>query len=129
MYAPLRAPRMDTTDLSPKTFAVHACAMFFGILLLSFSLAQPLSAQTQPAAASARKLPAPEKIVDEYLKTVGGKKRQVAIRDAVYEWAVADSARGETRARVLTKAPASARLADEIMLRLGVAASLGAPVQ
>jgi len=57
---------------------------------------------------AARKLPAPEKIVGEYLKATGGKRRQAAVRDAVYEWAVS-SVRGESSARVLTKAPASAR--------------------
>ncbi len=109
MYAPLRAPRADTPFPPTQTLAARASAMFFGILLLSFSLAQPLGAQARQAAASARKLPSPEKIVGEYLKTVGGKKRQVAIRDAVYEWAIADSAQGETHARVLTKAPVSVR--------------------
>ncbi|MBD0276222.1 MAG: hypothetical protein ICV73_30390, partial [Acetobacteraceae bacterium] len=55
-----------------------------------------------------KRLPAPEKIVAEYLKATGGRKRHAAVRDAVYEWAVS-SARGESRARVLTKAPASVR--------------------
>ena len=55
-----------------------------------------------------KKLPAPEKIMGEYLKATGGRKRQAAVRDAVYEWKVT-SAGGDSRVRVLTKAPGSVR--------------------
>jgi hypothetical protein len=55
-----------------------------------------------------RKLPSPEKVVGEYLKAVGGKKRLASVRDAVYEWTVT-TAEGESRARTLLKAPASVR--------------------
>ncbi len=34
------------------------------------------------------KLPAADKIVEAYLKAIGGKKRVAAIRDATFEWAV-----------------------------------------
>jgi hypothetical protein len=57
---------------------------------------------------AARKLPGPEKIVGEYLKASGGKKRWAAVRDVVYEWTV-NSAGVEARERVLLKAPGSAR--------------------
>lgn len=76
-------------------------ALVFVALLLACSPA--LARQSPP-----KKLPSPEKIVAEYLKATGGKKRQAAVRDAVYEWAV-NSARGESRVRVFTKAPASVR--------------------
>ncbi|MCA1626565.1 MAG: hypothetical protein LC742_01175 [Acidobacteria bacterium] len=59
----------------------------------------------------ARKLPAPDKIVSDYLKAVGGKKAQAAIRDAVREWAVSDGETGtaEARARTYTRAPGATR--------------------
>ncbi|HEX7315994.1 MAG TPA: hypothetical protein VF297_18925 [Pyrinomonadaceae bacterium] len=40
------------------------------------------------ARAQGAKLPAPDKIVGEYLKAVGGKGRVASLRDATYEWAV-----------------------------------------
>lgn len=58
----------------------------------------------------AQKLPSPDKIVADYLKASGGKKRQGAVRDATYEWSVqqgADGARGT--ARTFTKFPAATR--------------------
>ena len=76
----------------------------FALALVSLLLA----CAPGPAAQAARKLPSPEKIVAEYLKATGGKKRHAAVRDAVYEWAIS-SERGESRARALLKAPASVR--------------------
>jgi hypothetical protein len=37
-----------------------------------------------------KKLPSPDKIAGEYVKAIGGKKRVIAIRDAVYEWQVVE---------------------------------------
>jgi hypothetical protein len=72
------------------------------LVLLLFACSAAV-AQSPP-----KKLPAPEKIVGEYHKAVGGKKRVAAVRDAVYEWTIT-SERGESRARTLLKAPASLR--------------------
>jgi hypothetical protein len=58
----------------------------------------------------AQKLPSPDKIVGDYVKAAGGKKRQTAVRDATYEWSVqggADGARGT--ARTFKKFPAATR--------------------
>ncbi len=57
-------------------------------------------------------LPSPDKIVGNYLKAIGGKKRVASIKDATYEWKVEDT--GSTTmptgtATTLIKAPASAR--------------------
>jgi hypothetical protein len=49
----------------------------------------------EPARAQAQKLPSPDKVVGEYVKAVGGKKRLAALRDATYEWV---ARRGETEA-------------------------------
>lgn len=70
---------------------------------------------------SRQKLPSPEKIIGEYHKAAGGKKRIAAIRDAVYDWSAeqgAESAAGGaeqpppavTTARTQIKAPNSWRV-------------------
>lgn len=80
-------------------------------LLLTFvfacALASPAPAQGRATKIAASKLPAPDKIVSDYLKAVGGKRRQQLIQDATYEWAVEGQA--GARARTSVKAPASAR--------------------
>ncbi|HEX7174483.1 MAG TPA: hypothetical protein VF240_04275 [Pyrinomonadaceae bacterium] len=61
------------------------------------------------APAFAQKLPSPERIVGDYAKAVGGRKRLAAVRDATYEFSVRDDTGAESRARMLTKAPSSVR--------------------
>jgi hypothetical protein len=58
----------------------------------------------EPSRAQAQKLPAPDKIVGEYVKAVGGKKRLAALRDATYEWDVrrGDGGAGTARTRLRT---------------------------
>ncbi|HZG52859.1 MAG TPA: hypothetical protein VEZ40_12055, partial [Pyrinomonadaceae bacterium] len=57
-----------------------------------------------------RKLPSPDKIVADYLKAAGGKKRQGAVRDATYVWSVQQGASGaKGTARTFTKFPAATR--------------------
>lgn len=84
----------------------------FALLWLVLTCCAPLYAQNKaatPPPTRPRKLPSPEKIVGDYLKTIGGKKRVAAIRDATYEWSVklGEQSFGEGRTRV--KAPGSAR--------------------
>ncbi|HEV7889334.1 MAG TPA: hypothetical protein VGP08_01785 [Pyrinomonadaceae bacterium] len=52
------------------------------LLLLIFCAA------ASTASAQSSKLPSPDRVVGDYLKAVGGKKRVAAVRDATYEWAV-----------------------------------------
>jgi predicted nuclease with RNAse H fold len=68
----------------------------------------PLLAQKK-SAVLARKLPSAEKVVDNYLKASGGKKRMAAIRDASYDWIIQLKDQTMGTARTLTKAPASIR--------------------
>jgi len=63
----------------------------------------------QQAGTTTRKLPSAEKIVDSYLKAVGGKKRLAAIRDATYEWTIQLKDQPVGIAKTLTRAPASVR--------------------
>lgn len=58
-------------------------------------------------AQSRQKLPAADKIIGEYLKAVGGKKRLAAVREATSEWTIEGQPTG--RARMQEKAPAAVR--------------------
>lgn len=74
------------------------------------ALASTSPAPAQKASNSTRqKLPSPDKIVGDYVKAVGGKRRLAALRDATYQWtAQAKDNEGGT-ATTRLKSPASAR--------------------
>jgi hypothetical protein len=82
------------------------CAVVFVILV--GSSAQSLRAQQSSAAP--RKLPSAEKVVDSYLKTIGGRKRIATIRDATYEWTIQLKDRTMGLAKTQTKTPSSIRM-------------------
>lgn len=65
---------------------------------------------TRQAVSTPRKLPSAEKVVDGYLKAVGGKKRLAAIRDATYEWTIQLKDQSIGTAKTLTKIPSSVRM-------------------
>jgi hypothetical protein len=72
-----------------------------------------ITAQTslaQSSSALPKKLPSAEKIVDNYLKAIGGKKAAAALKDATYEWIVQLNDRPIGTARTQRKAPTSERL-------------------
>lgn len=58
----------------------------------------------------AQKLPSAEKVVDNYLKAVGGKKRIASIRDATYDWTIQLKDQPMGIAKTQIKAPASVRM-------------------
>ena len=69
-------------------------------------MAQNNSAKTP---ALPKKLPSVEKIVDNYLKAIGGKKSARALRDASYEWIIQLNDQPIGTAKTQRKAPASER--------------------
>ena len=69
------------------------------------SFVRAASVRTQ----SSRKLPSPEKIVGDYVKAIGGKKKLASLRDATYVWAVGRSGGEAGTARTQSKSPASLR--------------------
>jgi hypothetical protein len=80
------------------------------VLLIAFvSGAQAYAQKKSATAARPHKLPSPEKIVGDYQKAVGGKKRLAGIRDATYEWKVQlkDEVMGSAETNL--RAPASTR--------------------
>ncbi len=74
------------------------------LLLLLLVTGLPLAAHAQSL-----KLPAPDKVVAEYLKAVGGKQRVAALRDATYEWAVTREGREAGSARTHLKTTGALR--------------------
>jgi len=76
------------------------------VLLL---LALLLTGMAGNAVAQPKKLPSVEKIVDNYLKAIGGKKAARALRDADYEWTIQLNDQQIGTARAQRKAPGSER--------------------
>jgi hypothetical protein len=85
-------------------FAVLRCA---GLLLLLAITAQPALAQN--TSALPKKLPSADKIVEKYLKAIGGKRAAGSHKDATYEWIVQFNDQPFGTARTQRKAPASER--------------------
>jgi outer membrane lipoprotein-sorting protein len=79
-----------------------ALSFVFTLALAASAHAQASGAKSVPA-----KLPAPDRVVADYLRAVGGKKRLQAIQDATCEWGV--DGQQDARARTSLKAPASSR--------------------
>ena len=79
----------------------------FGLLLLIAITAQP--ALAQKTSTLPKKLPSAEKIVDNYLKAIGGKKTVASHTDATYEWIIQFNDQPFGTARTQRKAPASER--------------------
>jgi hypothetical protein len=76
--------------------------------LVALFVLSGVSVCAQQSRAEARqKLPAADKIISEYWKAIGGKKRLAAIREATSEWTIEGQANG--RALVQEKAPAAVR--------------------
>jgi hypothetical protein len=85
----------------------HNRAVSLRVLVLSLFVFGVLC---RPALAQqARKLPAAGKIVDNYLKAIGGKKQASSIRDATYDWTIQLKDQPMGVARIQFKAPASQR--------------------
>ena len=83
-------------------FLILKAAVFICAALCSTVFAQQKSAPS-------RKLPSAEKVVDNYLKAIGGKKRAVAIRDATYEFTTQVGNQSYGAAKLKLLAPASLR--------------------
>jgi hypothetical protein len=67
-----------------------------------------ISVRAQKKADAARlNLPPPDKIIADYVKTNGGKKRLASINDATYEWTVGAADQLGANAVTRTKSPAS----------------------
>lgn len=90
----------------PVRKAVFLVLLVLAIAVPHAAMAQNNSAKTQT---QPKKLPSVEKIIDNYLKAIGGKKSARAIRDTTYEWIVQLNDQPIGTARTQRKAPASER--------------------
>jgi hypothetical protein len=87
-------------DFQARAVCVRALLLCVFVALL---LCQPVLAQ------QTRNLPSAEKIVDNYLKAIGGKKRASSIRDATFDWTIQLKDQPMGVARTQFKTPASQR--------------------
>jgi hypothetical protein len=72
-------------------------------------IALTITALPHAAVAQPKKLPSVERIVDNYLKAIGGKKAARAIKDASYDWTIQLNGQPIGTARTQRKSPASER--------------------
>jgi hypothetical protein len=84
-------------------------AFYLAVVLALCASAYTAHAQSSRTGAR-QKLPAPDKVVGDYLKAVGGKKRLVQIKDADYEWLVVVKDQPMGGAHTQIKAPSSVRM-------------------
>ena len=69
------------------------------------------------ARAQASRLPTPDKIVADYIKAVGGRKRLAALRDATYEWSA--TSRGADAGMARTQLKTTGALRADLILADG----------
>ncbi len=80
---------------------------YLGLLLLALACAPALARQPVAGAKSRQKLPSAAKVVADFVKAVGGKKRLAANRDATYEWVAAGASGEAGTATTHLRAPSS----------------------
>jgi hypothetical protein len=91
---------MTTHRFSKSTLMIRAGSSLILALLFCFL------SSTETLGQSRTKLPSAEKIVDNYLKAIGGKKRVAAVRDATYDWTIQVKDQSMGTARTQLKPPA-----------------------
>jgi hypothetical protein len=78
------------------------------LLLLAAVTALSVTGQESGTARNSHALPAAGKIIGDYLKAVGGKKKIAGVRDATYEYSITGESSGT--AKVNLKAPSSLKI-------------------
>jgi len=96
----------------------------FTLFVLSLTLIC-VSSTVGQRSASTKKFPSAEKIVDNYLKAIGGKNKVAAIRDASYDWIIQLNDQQLGIARVKRKPPSSERW--ELLFGNGTVTSATSP--
>jgi hypothetical protein len=87
-------------------FGIFAVGWLFSILCLAAQSGEKSDKRADRSA----KLPSAQKIVDEYLRAIGGRKRASEARDAVYEWDAQLSNDEHATAQMQIKFPAAWRM-------------------
>ena len=100
---------MDNSKISSASLA-DSVRWVLATLLFSFLLSSvPSIAVAQKNDSPPGKLPSAERIVGDYVKAIGGKKRLAAIADTTYEWSVKLKEQTMGVAQTQIKAPVSVR--------------------
>jgi hypothetical protein len=89
----------------PSRFGLVRISIFIAFLIFYASPQIGGQTSTRPAA----KLPSAERVVERYLKAIGGKKRVAAIRDATHDWIIELNGQTMGKSRTQIKAPSSSR--------------------
>lgn len=97
------------SDVFPRPAAIRQRATLCVVLFITLLSGASQSLRAQQGSTAPRKLPTAEKVIDNYLKTIGGKKRVATIRDATYEWEIQLKERTMGIAKTQTRAPSSVR--------------------
>jgi hypothetical protein len=95
-------------------------------LLLVLAISPFAAAQQVPLGARSARLPSAERVVGQYIKAIGGKKRVAAVKDASYEWTVHKEGASSGTAQIEMLAPSSARMSlhiDGVQSHFGVSGS------
>jgi len=105
-------PSRKISSRSLVVFCRQLIRAAFVLLLVALASSAPALGQKGSAATAGgrQKLPSPDKIIGDYVKTVGGKKRLAAVRDAIYLWTAQAKDGGDGTATTRLKSPASARV-------------------
>jgi len=105
------APAFSKPVSSPTNLLVSRGRLIqFLILLTALACGNAQSADAQTTRSGTARLPSAEKIVDGYLKAIGGKKRIAGLRDATYEWEVRLKDQVMGIGQTQSKFPASTRV-------------------
>ena len=88
---------------------MHSSPIRFFLFAIVVFLVSAAGAVAQSGTSVPKKLPSAEKIVENYIKAIGGKKAVAAQRDATYEWSVELLDRPFGKARTVRRSPAAER--------------------
>jgi hypothetical protein len=108
----LRRPATSTSVARTRSSSCddkRASARVARALLRAFAPCLLLFVVPALAGAQSSGLPTPEKVVADYVRAVGGRKRLAALRDASYEWSVAGGGADAGTARTLLKTTGALR--------------------
>jgi hypothetical protein len=99
---------MNFAPARPSPYAALSTSTRRVTALVLFALALAPAAYGQKQAGAARqKLPSPDRVIADYVKASGGKKRLASIADATYEWSARADSEAEGVATTRAKSPSA----------------------
>lgn len=99
---------LPTFEDSPRITALGRAGVSVVVVFILLAAGARL-ASAQQRVVPPRKLPSADKVIDGYLKSIGGRKRVASIRDATYEWRIQLKDQTMGIAKTQTKTPSSVR--------------------